>query len=90
VKNNSSLLHEPNTFDLFRLSNSKKTVDVCANTLREYNERGLPFYRQGKAVFVSRAELAHFIRNKPQPPAPTAKRNRKKVGKSAIKAEVAA
>jgi hypothetical protein len=62
VKNNSVLLHEPNTFDLFRLSNSKKTVDICANTLREYHRRGLPFYRQGKAVFVSKVELALFIR----------------------------
>jgi hypothetical protein len=50
-------------FDLFRLSKSKQAVDVCPNTLRGYNRAGLPFYRQGKAVFVSRAELDQFIRS---------------------------
>ena len=48
-------------FDLFRLSKSKEVVDVCPNTLRAYNKQGLPFYHRGKAIFVSKAELAHFI-----------------------------
>jgi len=51
-----------NGFDLFRLSISKDVVDVSPNTLRSYNRQGLPFYRRGKAVFVSKAELAAFIR----------------------------
>ena len=51
-------------FDLFRLSKSKETVDICSNTLRSYHRQGLPFYRQGKAVFISRTELADFIRSK--------------------------
>jgi hypothetical protein len=51
-------------FDLFRLSKSKEVVDVCSNTLRAYFKMGLPFYRRGKAVFVSKAELAAFIRGK--------------------------
>jgi hypothetical protein len=51
------------TFDLFRLSKSKVTVDICPNTLRSYHARGLPFYRQSKAVFVSRTELEAFIRS---------------------------
>ena len=50
------------TFDLFRLSKSKSVVDVCPNTLRAYAERGLPIYKQGKAAFVSKEELTHFIR----------------------------
>lgn len=50
-------------FDLFRLSKSKETVDVCSNTLRAYHAEGLPFYRNGKAVFISKMELAAFIRN---------------------------
>jgi hypothetical protein len=50
-------------FDLFRLSKSKQIVDVCSNTLREYHEQGLEFYRRGKAVFVSKTELAAFIRS---------------------------
>ena len=37
-------------------------VDVCPNTLRAYAERGLPIYKQGKAAFVSKEELTHFIR----------------------------
>jgi hypothetical protein len=50
------------SFDLFRLSKSKDAVDVCSNTLRSYFKQGLAHYRRGKAVFVSRAELAAFIR----------------------------
>jgi NurA-like 5'-3' nuclease len=51
-------------FDLFRLSSSKQIVDVCPNTLRQYHSDGLPFYRCGKAVFISKAELELFIRSK--------------------------
>ena len=50
------------SFDLFRLSKSKEVVDVCPNTLRSYFDQGLRFYKQGKAVFVSKTELAAFIR----------------------------
>ncbi len=49
-------------FDLFRLSRGKDVVDVCANTLREYHRTGLPFYKKRRAVFVSKAELEHFLR----------------------------
>jgi hypothetical protein len=49
-------------FDLFRLSKSKDIVDVCPNTLRSYFKAGLPFYRKGKAIFISKAELGAFIR----------------------------
>lgn len=51
-------------FDLIRLSKSKQAVDVCPNTLRSYFKQGLPFYQRGKAVFVSKSELAAFIRGK--------------------------
>ncbi len=51
-----------NGFDLFRLSKSKEVVDVCANTLRAYHRDGLPFHYQGKAIFVSKIDLAAFIR----------------------------
>ena len=57
----------PGSFDLFRLSKSKELVDVCSNTLREFQKQGLKFYRTGKAVFVSRSELEQFIRTRPQP-----------------------
>lgn len=49
-------------FDLFRLTKSKDIVDVCPNTLRGYFKMGLPFYKRGKAIFVSKTELATFIR----------------------------
>lgn len=51
-------------FDLFRLSRSKHVVDVCSNTLRAYHRDGLQFYRAGKAVFVSKSELASYIRQR--------------------------
>jgi hypothetical protein len=49
-------------FDLFRLSRSKSIVDLAPNTLRSFNREGLRFFRCGKAVFVSKQELADFIR----------------------------
>ena len=54
--------HSDMGFDFFRLSKSKEVVDVCSNTLRAYHKAGLPFYNRGKAVFVSKTELAQFIR----------------------------
>ena len=66
MKTNSMLVTAVQTgaagFDMFRLSKSKETVDICSNTLRNYHAAGLPFYRQGKAVFISRAELVDFIK----------------------------
>ena len=55
-------------FDLFRLSRAKQVVDICANTIRAYHTEGLPLYKRGKAVFVSRAELDAFIRAKANQP----------------------
>jgi len=49
------------SFDLFRLSKSKSEVDLCSNTIRTYFKQGLPSYRMGKAVFVSRSQLQAFI-----------------------------
>lgn len=48
-------------FDLFRLSKSKEIVDICSNTLRGYFRQGLPHYKHGKAVYVSKRELQIFI-----------------------------
>jgi hypothetical protein len=64
VEGKSKAAHAPpgHGFDLFRLTKSKQTVDVCPNTLRAYQRQGLPFYRQGKAIFVSKTELAVFLR----------------------------
>ncbi len=61
---NAQQINETNSFDLFRLSKSKKTVDICSNTLRKYHSEGLAFYKKEKAVFVSKSELAAFIRSK--------------------------
>jgi hypothetical protein len=72
------------TLEMFRLSRSKDIVDICANTLRGYNLNGLPFYRHGRAVFVSRTELNEYIRDPsvfkkriaPAPPATNGKHKR--------------
>ena len=50
-------------FDMFRLTKAKAAVDLCANTIRDYSRHGLPLYRRGRAVFVSKTELEQFIRN---------------------------
>lgn len=62
ILKNVAQSNEAACFDLFRLSKSKDIVDICPNTLRTYFRAGLKFYRQGKAVFVSKQELAGFIR----------------------------
>jgi hypothetical protein len=72
--NNNSLMRSQTSetgFDLFRLSKAKETVGVCANTLRLFNKQGLPFYRQGKVVFVSKSDLNAFIRARPVAASPT-------------------
>lgn len=40
---------------------ARKAVDVCSNTIRAYHRQGLPWYKKGKAVFVSKLELRAFI-----------------------------
>jgi hypothetical protein len=50
------------SFDLVRLTKSKRTVDLSSNTIRAYAREGLSLYRKGRAVFFSRAELEQFIR----------------------------
>ena len=52
------------SFDLFRLTKSKREVDLAPNTVRAYVREGLNLYRVGKACFVSRGELANFIRHR--------------------------
>lgn len=50
------------SWDLFRISRARKVVDLCPNTLRAFAKAGLPVYRMGRATFVSKTELAAFIR----------------------------
>lgn len=51
-------------FDLFRLSKAKDIVDISPNTIRKMFVEGLPSYRHGVAVFISKRELDHHIRNR--------------------------
>jgi hypothetical protein len=51
------------SFDLVRLSKSKKAVDLAPNSIRAYAKEGLNLYRKGRAVFFSRAELEQHIRD---------------------------
>jgi len=50
-------------FDLFRITHAKREVNLCANTLREFNREGLTFYKKGRLTLVSRSELDFFIRS---------------------------
>ena len=65
MKSNTSQEAEQvqSNFDLFRISKGKKVVDISENTLRAYGRQGLPLYRCGKSVFISKAELNHFLRS---------------------------
>jgi len=51
------------SFDLVRLTRAKKEVDLCPNSIRAFAKRGLRLYRQGRAVFFSKSELAAFIKS---------------------------
>jgi hypothetical protein len=51
-------------FEMVRLSATKQIVDISPNTIRDYARRGLRIYRVGKAAFISKSELATFIRSK--------------------------
>jgi hypothetical protein len=67
MKSKTQYHQDISKFGFFRLTKSKLAVDVCPNTLRAYNGQGLPFYRVGKSVFISYAELESFIRQKNDP-----------------------
>jgi hypothetical protein len=57
---------ENQSFEMVRLTKSKKTVDVSVNTIRSYARQGLRLYRVGGAVFFSKLELSDFIRSRNQ------------------------
>jgi hypothetical protein len=50
------------SFDLVRITASKKFCSVAPNTIRAYAKEGLNLYRKGRAVFFSRTELEQHIR----------------------------
>jgi hypothetical protein len=50
------------SFDLVRLTKSKKAVDLAPNSIRKLASKGLRLYRFGRAVFFSRSELEIFIK----------------------------
>ncbi len=50
--------------DLFKLSRATDEVGLCANTLRSLFRRGLPSYRLGKLVLVSRSEVEAFVKDR--------------------------
>ena len=57
---------ENQSWEMVRLTKSKKAVDVSPNTIRAYARDGLALYRKGRAVFFSRTELEKFIRSSPE------------------------
>lgn len=68
VKANSASFGSDSTFDLFRIGRAKKVVDLSDNTIRKFIREGLPCYRRGKAIFISKRELDQFIRFQPATP----------------------
>lgn len=52
----------PSNFDLFRPSRGKAEVGISAVTLYKMVKAGLPLYRSGRMSFISKSELAAFIR----------------------------
>ena len=83
---NIAAFQQTGSFDLFRLSKSKAAVDLAPNTLRSYFKDGLRFYKRGKAIFVSRVEVADYIRKGPQPAGTPAPNGQRRPGRRAVAA----
>jgi len=60
-KQSSTIVTEPRNFPLFRISHAKAEVGMSPNTVRSMIADGLPSYKRGKMLFVSKDELAAFI-----------------------------
>jgi hypothetical protein len=60
-------------FDLIRLHQAPALVGLSRTAIRNFSRDGLKLYRRGRMTFLSRAELAEFIRRgtKPAPRAAT-------------------
>ncbi len=57
------------TFEMVRVTKSKKECDLAPNTVRKIaREGGLNIYKVGKAAWFSRVELSSYIRSKPAAP----------------------
>jgi hypothetical protein len=63
MKKNSVQFENDLEFDLFQVSQGKTEVKLSPHVLRKYHKQGLPFYRHGKFVFVSKRELQEFLRS---------------------------
>lgn len=62
INNNFAQL-PPGAFDLFRPSRGKAEVGITPPTLYKMVRGGLPIYRSGRMSFISKSELAAFIRS---------------------------
>jgi hypothetical protein len=63
MSNDAQLNIPQSSFDLFRISHSKREVDLAPNTIRKLSrENGLRIYWVGSAAFVSKTELQTIIR----------------------------
>lgn len=49
-------------FDLVRITRTKQEIGICPNQIRKMATRGLKIYGEGRMRFVSRREVARFIR----------------------------
>ena len=51
------------TFDLVKVIRSKNIFDVSPSTIKAWSLRGLKIYKVGNTRFVSKRDVAAFIRN---------------------------
>ena len=51
------------SFDMCRITHSKRQCNVSIGTMRKYAREGLKLYKVGKALWFSKTELADFIRS---------------------------
>ena len=62
--------------DIFPLSKSSKIVGISSRSVRDLGEIGLGFYKVGRLIYVSRAELDAVIKAHPLTDDPRAIRSR--------------
>ncbi len=61
----STVVTESRNFPLFRISHSKAEVGMSPNTVRAMIADGLPAYKRGKMLFISKDELYQLHLHQP-------------------------
>ena len=51
------------SFDFVKVLRSKEVFDISPSTIKSWSSQGLKIYKVGNTRFVSRLDVAAFIRN---------------------------